>query len=86
MEKRTGNAECGTGIRFFLFLRAQKISNCRIDTDAEADTHGSDQILNREDQRERSHRIFIDLCHEITVDNVVQRVHHHREHHGKCHG
>ena len=54
-----------------------KIGNRRVDADAETDTYGSDQILNREDQRERGHRIFIDLCHKITVDNVVQRIDHH---------
>ena len=72
MKKRTGNAKRGAGIRFFLFLCTQKIGNRRVDADAETDTYGSDQILNREDQRERGHRIFIDLCHKITVDNVVQ--------------
>lgn len=47
MKKRTGNAKRGAGIRFFLFLCAQKIGNRRVDADAETDTYGSDQILNR---------------------------------------
>ena len=54
-----------------------------IDSDRKSDNNGIDEILHRKHKGKRRHRIFTDLCHKITVHNVIQCIHCHGYDHGK---
>ena len=66
---------------FFLLLCSQIESHCRIDAHTEPDAHRPDDVLNGKHQRQRRHGILADLRHEITVDDVIQSVDQHGQHH-----
>ena len=65
---------------------SEKIGNQRIDTNAESDGKRVDKILNREDEGQRCHGIFIDSGDEQTVYNIIKCVYHHGYDHRKRHG
>ena len=68
---------------FFLLLRTQIEGHRRIDAHAEPDAHRPDDVLNGKHQRQRRHGILADLRHEIAVDDVIQSVDQHGQHHGQ---
>ena len=67
-------------------LRPQIIGDDRVDSDAKADGHRVDQILNRIDQGQGCHGVLTDFGHKIAVHDIVEGAHQHGENHGKRHG
>ena len=63
----------------------QRTREQRIDADAEADSDGNDDVLQRERHGHRRERILADARDKDTVHDVVQRLHEHGDHHRHCH-
>ena len=57
----------------------------RVDADAEADSDGNDDVLQRERHGHRRERILADARDKDTVHDVVQRLHKHGDHHRDRH-
>ena len=74
------------GVGLFGVLGPQVIGDHRVGADGKADGHGVDQILHRVDQGQGGHGVLADLGHIVAVHDVVQRRHHHGQHHRQRHG
>lgn len=68
------------------FSLAQRAGKQRIDTDAGTDRYGDHQVLNRECHGYGGQRFLANLGNEYAVNDVVHRLHQHRDNHGKRHG
>ena len=72
-------------VRALKILRAELESDGGVDADAEAYSYRADEILDREDERQRRHRVLAYLRDKVAVHDVVERKHHHRKHHRQRH-
>ena len=85
MNDRQHHALCQRLICFVPSASAKMLSDHGIDTDAKTNGHCIDKILDWEHQRKGCHGILTDLCHKITVYNVVKRIYRHGDDHRKGH-
>ena len=76
----------GGAVGAFQLVRTQMIGDHGVDADAEADGHGVDEVLDGKHQRERRERILADAGDKVAVDDVVERVDQHGDHHRQRHG
>ena len=72
MDECQNKSLCGGAVGAFFVACSEKIGNQRIDTNAESDGKRVDKILNREDEGQRCHGIFIDSGDEQTVYNIIK--------------
>ena len=72
-------------VRLLILFCAQMIGDHGIHTDAESDGDRADQILNRVYERQSGQRVLADRRDKKTVDDVVERVYEHRDHHRESH-
>ena len=66
-------------------LRAQRAGEHRVQADAQTRRNRDHQVLDRESERNRRQRVFIDLRNKHRVHNVIERLHQHRDHDGQRH-
>src|SRR5699024_9362147 len=70
-----------------IFIFRPKIKGDQsVDSHAETDGNGVDEILDRIDQRQSSHGVFTDSGDKVAVHDIVKGIDQHGDYHGKRHG
>ena len=70
-----------------IFIFRPKIKGDQsVDSHAETDGNGVDEILDRIDQRQSRHGVFTDSGDKVAVHDIVKGIDQHGDYHGKRHG
>ena len=85
MDNRARNTARRRRVCLISLTGTEMIRNHRVDAHAEADSERVYQILHRINQRQCCYRVLTYFCNKQAVDDVIQRVHQHGNHHRQRH-